>query len=615
MAYNAIAAVANVLSVLRPDFQELELINQMNSFFNFDHNVFLLDSVAGNSFLNTKSNFTAPQSIHYFDSVDDNLIGLENLKEIKSKNTFVIVVLASSKFENNVNIRSRIKEIQRLNMKIGVFFMQSASSEDLEKLFKWCWKNKIINLFVTTRSYREVAQGSFSDYFLNIATFNPFGTFRVINVTGSETFDHLFLSQNSNFQQDTFRLGQLQNYTYKSDELLWEALLCVLNASLEVVNMNETHSLLEMFEYGNVDVIRTTYFYEQESKINLYPMTIEAEVIIVPASLPYSEVSAYLRTVTSDYFFGYSIFAIVAVVFILTFIRYIKEKKIEFFESAADVLNLLISDNGAIKYQQLPRIEVFIIVPLTFSGLAIANGVLSVLQSYITRPIFQPQIDDIEDIYRSQFPILTRYALLIDSTVEVLEDLLNHGDWKEKFRAEDYELLKEQIAMYNTSISFLTTWSFAKFVLDLQKQFNIRGYHNPKLHIGKYLLSYPTIDHFPFLQRFNEILHWMRCAGLHDKWLREDLDDLRRNVFKNREHLKNSDKTDIETFQVPMFIVYGWVASVIVFAIEIVWKHFHLSTIKTKIFKDMKNTFKAFKAFRYATKFGNIDFKQRDFHP
>lgn len=65
------------------------------------------------------------------------------------------------------------------------------------------------------------------------------------------------------------------------------------------------------------------------------------------------------------------------------------------------LLNLVLNDNGAIDYQLLTCVEALLIVPLTFVGMIFVNGMLSNLQSYITNKIIQPQIDTVEDIYRS----------------------------------------------------------------------------------------------------------------------------------------------------------------------------------------------------------------------
>lgn len=55
MSYEANITIFNILSIVNSQHREVVLISELNSFFNFDHNVFLLDSSAEiNRFINTK---------------------------------------------------------------------------------------------------------------------------------------------------------------------------------------------------------------------------------------------------------------------------------------------------------------------------------------------------------------------------------------------------------------------------------------------------------------------------------------------------------------------------------------------------------------------------------
>lgn len=72
------------------------------------------------------------------------------------------------------------------------------------------------------------------------------------------------------------------------------------------------------------------------------------------------------------------------------------KRKFSFFETVADVINLLMNDNEYIRYQQLSAIELWIVVPLIFVGLIFVNGILSAVR---------PQIDTMDDLYASPFYI------------------------------------------------------------------------------------------------------------------------------------------------------------------------------------------------------------------
>lgn len=175
---------------------ELKLIRELNDFFSFDHNLFLLEaSVDTNRFISSTGQ--APQAIYVFNNVISGTIAeLETVTEISSKNIFTLVALSDSSFERNLNFFGRLKNIQRLQkkMKIGIFFPQLSSMDDLSELFEWCKENLIVNIFAAI-------EGPTSEDALNIFTFHTFGPFDVLNVTNSDSYENYFPSLQSNFRQ------------------------------------------------------------------------------------------------------------------------------------------------------------------------------------------------------------------------------------------------------------------------------------------------------------------------------------------------------------------------------------------------------------------------------
>lgn len=588
--YKAIATIINFIPIMCPNYQELKFISQMNEFFNFDHNVFLVDSSADiDCFISRKNDhhFT-PQSLY---SVEVNPSGLEDGIEIKSKNTFLIAVVPeSANFESSLKLLTQIKKIQRIhyNIKIGIFLPQTASPDDLHKLFQWFWKNNIVNIHAAIYSSHTRLLTTFA--------FNPFGTFQVINVSRNESLNKLFLDQKTNFQQYPIRVGLLQSYeSLSSDDKLWRIVLRSLNASFAVVegpwSNIKTVYRSELFVNDTVDIVISFIFAEnvpgvKDHRINMCPMQLKDLVIVVPEALPYSEFSAYLRTVTSDIFFGYALITIAVVMICLTLCRYIKQKKCSFIRSVVDVLNILMNDNQRINYSQLSRTEVFLLVPLTFIGFVVVNCALSALKSFLTRPIIQPQINTVEEIYRSPFPIFTKSEPVIKFLTDDLKQFSNHDDWQDRVRAVHPDLFYRHIETYDTSNAFFVSREYAKKLINNQKRLNVRGYHISKLHIMTVVSSYPVNDNFPFVERLNEIHHRVRSAGLHEKWWREDEIDLWRNISRKYNSFEDRDDSSENTkmFAVPMFIVYGWVAGTIVLIIEIVWKNFKFSRIFNNCF-------------------------------
>lgn len=570
-------------------FNELKLIMELNNFFNFDHNIFLLhSSVDINRFINgtRSSEYTTPQSLYVFESADeDNDYGIK-MNEITSKNTFIIVVPASASFEINLNLLIRLKEIQvlQVNMKIGIFFLHIVSREDLQKLFEWSWKQRIVNIFAVTHSHPKVVQGLNRDFSLNIFTFNPFETFDVIDVTESESYDNFFLSQDSNFRNFSFRL----NFTFFEDldENVMLGLFSVLNASFVVQNGDVNESISEtQINVNEIFIVPRPSVASDGDRHNLYPMERESMVIIVPQALPYSQFGAYLQAIATHSLLCYSFTSIAVIIMFLSLFRYKRRRKILFFQSAADVANLLLNDNGYVKYQQLFDIEILIIVPLTFAGLIIVNGTLSALQSYLTRPINQPQIDTIEDLYQSSFCIYTWGEYWEVQVTDVLTNHMEHGNWTDRVRLMDVESLFNEVEMYNRSMAFLRDQESMMIPLKIQKQLKIRGYHISHIRVSTELFSYAVNYDFPFVERVNTILHRMFDSGLFHLYQRKNYATYEHSILKkNLELLKNRDEIDIERFPIPIFIVYGWVAGLIVMFIEILFKKFtHLQILLNKI--------------------------------
>lgn len=598
MIYKIILLVVSLLLTTCAEQQEVVLINKLNNFFNFDHNIFLMDSSSDiNRFINTKQHWSTltPQTLLVFQNVDKNITGLEMLKEIKSKRTFLIVVIEDLYFDKKLDLLARIKDIQRfkIDIKIGIFSLRIVQSDDLHQSFEWFWKHRIINVFVAC-SYSDVLQESTSQQLLNIFTYNPFGTFKVINVT-NDNFDNFFLKQNSNFQQHPLRVGTPYPSLNSDNKKLWKVIFDVLNASMIRTQGPESNiSVLarsQLFDNDTMDIVMFLYANNEvgseDKPINMYPMIIDNFVLLVPAAEPYSGFETYLRATFSEISFAYLSVTVVSIMLILSFFRYIKYKKNLVFQSIADVINLLMNKNSDVKYQKLCVVEILLIVPLTFIGIAFMNGMLSTLQSYLTRPYIQRQINTLEDIYSSPLHIYTDNPLYAKNLITVLNQL-KHGNWHNKVRVTNTNDFFRQIRHFNTSISFLWPNGRARTLLEYQKRLNVRGYHISKLQIFKYVGSYPVSDDFPFVDRFNEIINRIRSSGLYGKWWRENVSKfIKSEVLKRVDFVSTSNET--KRFSVPIFIIYGWCISIIVLVFEIIWKNIKLRRMTNRIKK--KRTF------------------------
>lgn len=543
--------------------QEVKLIGELNGFFHYDNCFFLLDSSAEiDNFISCSA--SCPQIFFVFEN-RDSLRGLEGLKKVQSKNTFMIVALLSSAFDENVKLLKRVKRLQRrdLNMKIGIFFQQFTSMEDIGQLFQWCKNNQIVHVFAAT--YTDPIDVRSGERSLNVFTFHPFGMLEVINVTSSTTYDDFFPSLSSNFHQHTLRISRFGTIV---DQLFWLTAGRAMNASfnLENVYYDELSDYLRN-GFDVVPILRT------QAQFLLYPMMMLSNDIVVPEAQPYSDFTAYLRTLTSDSFFGYTLVAIAAIVASLTACRYIKQKRIEFVESLLDVVNLLLNDNTSIKYKRLSRAEIFLIAPLTFVGFVIVNGMLSSLQSYVTQPVFQPQIKTLDDLYSSPLPISTMSDYWKDRMIDVVTNRSERNDWSDKIIGMDPDDFLDQINAYNMSTSYLVSSPDATLLLHAQKRLDIRGFYNTGIQIAGKHYTYTVSEKFIFFDRLNEMIHRMNSAGLYQQWVQKFFAFNERIIVENNKK-KSIEREEVDTnqFEFPMIIVYGWIASVFVFVMEFLWK-------------------------------------------
>ncbi len=589
MNYTVFPILLNLLPTICLQCEEITLINQLNNYFDFDHNIFLLDSsIDRNSYITTRSNFDTesghkyvPQSVYNFKLDNDSITGLESLNEIKSKNPFLIIIPGCSTFETNIKLLSSVKSIQRLNvlhLKIGVFFSQTDSIDSIKKLFDWFWKEQILNVF----SAFYLISNDESKSLLNVFTFNPFGVFGLKNVTISESLENYFPSQSSNFQQYPIRIPMIFGAPVDYDWKLWSTVIDFMNASVAQIELDESVDIAQLFDNDTVDLLPHIFIIEKYG--NIYPIKMDTLIIVVPQASPFSDFSSYLRRMTSKSLFAYTFITIALVTLLLIVSGYIETKMISLFQHVADVLNLLMNDNTSIKYQKLFRVEVCLIVPLTFAGFIVVNGILSIFQSYVMLPVIQPQINTIDDLYKSPYPILVGDISWASTVIHLLELESKHDEWRwsDKVVIADLLEINQQIFLFNTSISFLTMTTEAKNIVEIQKRLGIRGYHIPtETYLVQSMLSYAVNGNFPFIQRFNDIIHSIRDAGFDHKW-QDDHNELvvrnllRRNLYRKA---KRSNDSENDGLPLPTVIFYGWMASVLVFLGEIVWEKYKLSEI------------------------------------
>ncbi len=589
MKYALIPVIINLLSAVvecqREQRQEVNLINQLNEFFGFDHNIFLLDrKLDPDRFVASVFDYDkfVPKSVYTVDDDWENNNTETTVKNITSKNTLLIVAVEN--FRNDSRILAEVKNVRKLqvvsNVKIGVFFGRNivTSMGFVEQLFRWSWSVGIVNIFGAF--YKNI-----DDAALNVFRYDPFDTFELINVTGIESLQNCFHDKVPNYRQHPFTLVKLNEVPLKNVEVqFWDTVVSVFNASKSNTNTS-------LYNYTKSDMLLHEDILNMNNSgkdIQVYPHRISSIVLLVPHSQPYSGFVAYLQNGTWNLFFAYTFLVVAGAIILLTVSGYMHTKRVMFVQCFIDVINLLMNDNGTIRYGRLHVADVWVIVPLTFTGLIVVNGILSVFQSYLTVPIYERQIKTFDDLFESTVPILSNENSWASRVFKTLDAVTKHGGWKNKVRPVKLALQTEELQKFNSSISATLSDYTARIYLEVQKQLTLKVYYLLDAVLEKNLVIYtPTYD-FPFMEAISDIILRLQCAGLMEEW-RKDGDQLaiqrlfKMNVNRQSKSINESDSVELI---VPTVVWCGWIASAILFAFEIIWNKFnrfqpHIAKLKT----------------------------------
>lgn len=578
MKFTIVSSIIDLLSATvwcQYSYNEVNLINRLNEFFGFDQNIFVLDSLIDQSrYIPTKDNidgnFTA-RTIFIFDHNSDNNANDEQvaiLPSVTGKKTFLIIVAKSLLFVNNPQLLHEVKAIRLLigaNVKIGVFFVGNGgnvtSIDTIKQLLRWSRSAGIVNIFCS--SYSNVQDDLDS---LNIFRYNSFWTFDLINVTESASLQNYFPSKVPNYHENPLRLVHSRRI-FNHEGKFWDTVARVFNASTSMKFKN-----LDTTGIETTEILVHEMIVDPERHICTHRE--ETLVLLVPHAEPYTNFVAYLQNTTWMLLFTYTFITVVAACVLLTISGYLRTRKVLLIQYVVDVVNLLMNDNAAIRYGELNRADFCVIVPLTFTGLIVANGILSVFQSYLTWPIYERQIRTIDDLFKSPVPIFQHIPTGL--SIKLLNELSGHDGWNNKVhQIEDSELQKE-ISEFNNSIAYVLQDEIqgVQVYLEVQKRLGLKAYH---LIVERYMLksfvSYHLNTFFPFTEPINDIIRSLNSAGLINKWIKDENELLIKDVFEKmvNHQLKSSNKPNRSEFIVPAVVWCGWIVSVIVFVCELVW--------------------------------------------
>lgn len=498
--------------------------------------------------------------------------------DITSKNTFLIFVVDSSNIRSNrLLLIEKIHELQ-VNIKIGIFFANTISTTSIiENLFRFSCSKRIFNIFIAFY-LRDQNNGTSSEPLLNILKYNPFGKFHVINATKRMSPEDLFPEKVPNFQRNPIRFCKLKDhYTYLHSFLFWQTVVEKFNA---VMSLTKSNRGMYMADEAKYDILP----YETIKPYNyftIYPHKTAHIVMIVPHAPPITGYVAILKNITSENLFCYT-FIVISVVFLaLVASRYMSESRISFFASAADVLSLLMNDNATIKYQQLRAAEAWIVLPLTFVGLVVVNGILSILLSHAALPLYHNQIKTFDDLYQSSVPVLNDGSSS-EVYIERLEALSPHGGWRKKVHDLDIDEMNEDSFTFNNTVAFIILYEEGELLLELHQRLNLESFHMiSKPYLLKYFYAYSSSKKFVYNEYLNALLHYFQSAGLIERWYEMKQRDAMRHLLRVHANRKYTSVDDSE-LGIPAVVWCGWIASLVVFICEIIWQKTKLQEIAEK---------------------------------
>lgn len=570
-------------------YLEINLVNRLNDYYCFDHNIFLLDRaldpdryVAASPSGSHRGKFT-PQSVYTFTGDDDvgsrnNYTEMNYVKNVTiGKNPLLIVAVANLNFGNDSKILAEVKRIRNMqiisNLKIGIFVARNVvtSTDHIERLFRWSWSVGIVNIFGAFYSNIEDAASAF-----NVLRYDPFVAFELVNVTESQSFQNYFSDKIRNYRQHPLRFVKIDTLDLYAVEIeFWSTVARAFNASESTNYVNYKD---KVWISPEADILlhdmTLTRIPSLSGNVRLHPNRMISLVLLVPHAGPYSDFVAYLQNSTWKLLFAYTFAVIVAATLLLAVSGYLHSKKILLVQCVVDVVNLLMNDNVAIPYGRLHSADVWIIVPLTFTGLIVVNGVVSVFQSFLTVPIYERQMNTFEDLFASNVPILVDEIGWVNRTVKALENLSKPGVWSDKVYPRNKTQIMEEIYKLNSSISVaLPSHEMAHMVLEMQKRLNLEAFHLMTESLEKTLIGFQVGRYFPFAESINDLILRSHCFGLMDKWLKDHFQSEIKRIWKMS--LNRQDKSDNEShsgeFTVPTVVWVGWVGSAIVFVGEIIW--------------------------------------------
>lgn len=497
------------------------------------------------------------------------------------KNILFIVVWNSIKWYENKRTLHVLKTIFHSNtkMKIGFFYENVSNFEEISSVFRWCWSVQMINVIATyTTKWDHV----------HAFTFNPFGSFNVINITDSSA-DNYFLSKVDNLHEYPINIFLSHDYQTsfliknktslggphgKLCCLMLEKMNATLSVPLDIIEPYDAQKVKKLVNDDRMFDVCPQPVRILSSLTYLNTIEIEKLNIVVPQSKAYTVINALNLTVFDEYGLLILIFIILCTVSTLILIRFLQTGKFMVMKSFIETYSLLTTANIVINYRKYAKSEMFILLPWTFAGIIITNFIFSAMFSFLTVTTYERQINTFEDIDRLGCKILAPGRGIAEKIRETIGENLYS-----KVVIVASKEMSLSFATYNTSICYLYTDSRIRVILERQKRLNIRGFHVPEKYTSKGPFSFLIRPDLPYVDKMNNIILRSFDSGLFAKWLSDSYYELAEMDYFAGKDFSDEERTSSSQPILLGFLSFGWSSSAICFACELLcnWilKHMH----------------------------------------
>ncbi|CAD7077001.1 unnamed protein product [Hermetia illucens] len=453
---------------------------------------------------------------------------LGRIASLVGENLVSIVIVTT---ENSENILKIVQvSLKRMHESKIVFLLDyEVASESIQKVVNWCWTQRMINILIVVQTSTMQP----ADY--ELYSYTPFPTVTIEKISNNLGFKELFPNKMRNMKGFAIRTVQKYDHprsfkyiNYKGKEVIggylskiFYTFVSVYNASVEIIDESASQSLvkpnLEKFLVeGRIDIVQhflKGYFFENVTSTSSILCT--KMCFLVPQS-PEIPSNMYLYLPFDNIVWYMIIFSIIYIALAEAFCGFVVNGKFDFGHAFCNALLGIIyqsTDSKTFRFRHFLAIR----LQLMLLGFILTNLFLSVLSSFLTAMIFDPQSDTFEEIDRSG-------ARIMLDKIELdyfLTSRLIPMKWKHLFLAVDRDTLMEQLRILNRSHGYLIASDKLQMVRFVEKYSKRPLFHETAIDYGYIWYGMTIRDDAVFLGTLNKFISRIYDVGLFEKWMNE----------------------------------------------------------------------------------------------